>query len=78
MISRIELLQVITDYRNECEEQNQKPQGNVLAKRIGVAPQTIYNILSGYYAPNKPYTDTPSHRRRIDNADFEVIRGLFD
>lgn len=77
MITRIELLETIANYEAECNRRRRKMSKCGIARRLGIAPQTINNVCSGYYNIGRPYTPTPSASRCIDNSDFDLIQGLF-
>ena len=78
MITTDEMQIIISDYLDDCFLANRTPTKHSFSKYIHVAPATIRNVCNGFYATGKPYTNKPNARRIIDNADFDLIRNLFE
>lgn len=78
MIEHGELIARVDGYRQRCQQEHRKPSKNGLALVLEVATGTIQNVVRGEYRNGSPYTEKPHPRRRIDNADFDRIRALFD
>lgn len=78
MIEHGVLIERLTEYRQRCTEQKRKPSMNGLADALEVATGTVQHVIKGEYRNGYPYTENPHPQRRIDNADFDHIRALFD
>lgn len=62
------------DYMNHCHN---KPTRKGLADWLQISSVTITNVIHGYYHGGTLYTLHPHISRKIDNADFELIRNIF-
>lgn len=77
MIDSAKLRELVSEYALSCIVRNRRPSFHGLAEELDISYNTARNAFRGEYCSGKPYTDTPSPRRRIDNRDFEIIRRLF-
>ena len=77
MIDTTTLQIKIDGYRDRCQKSHRKPTFNGVGQALGVSNKTVANVVHGHFN-GKEYTDTPHATRCIDNADFEVVKGLFD
>lgn len=64
-------------YFDNCQNLSIKPTFEGVGRLLGTSGKTISNVVHGHFN-GKEYTDTPHATRCIDNADFEVVKGLFD
>lgn len=78
MINTTILQNGVQIYRERCRLTNKRPTYSGLALMIGTSSQTISNVVHGNYNGGHEYTDTPHATRCIDNADFELVKGLFE
>lgn len=76
-INSTELEKVVVEYQQYCKRKQRKPSYHGLGKRLEISPHTVRNVCLGGYN-GIPYAKEPLTSRRIDNADFETIRNVFD
>jgi len=78
MIGTQELQRQVLGYCKRCFTNHKEPTYNGLGTALNISGGTIKHIVTGYYKGSQAYTDTPHITRCIDNADFALIRALFD
>lgn len=78
MINSTELQNKVVCYQKKCNDRQKSPTYLGLSTVLGVAPQTIANVVHGQYNNGHFYTERPHTTRCIDNDDFEVIRSVFN
>lgn len=71
------LMTLLDKYRDECQEHNVKPTYYGVASHLDMSVSTVWHVVKGMYAADKPYTDTPHVNRCINNQDFRIIRSMF-
>lgn len=68
------LAELIDDYMYECEGRATK---RGLAQKLCISTGTVYNVLKGTYN-GYAYGKVPHCNRAIDNADFCLVRSVFN
>jgi len=64
-------------YACQCEKDHVQPSVKGLAECLEVSPCTLFNVIRGTYNNGVEYSNKPSHNRKINNKDFELVRELF-
>lgn len=77
MIDSNSLQNIILEYVEDCKVHSRSPSRKGLAERLKCSTGTVCNVIHGYFAHGKPYTDKPHIRRMICNDDFPEIRAIF-
>ncbi len=77
MIDSRELEKRVSRYRQNCRDRHKEPSYIGLGFARGCSGMTISNVVNGTFNGHL-YTERPHSKRIINNADFELIRQLFD
>ena len=78
MIGTVELQNKVSKYGKRCLESQKQPTYAGLGAVLQISGLTIKHIVTGYYKGGLEYTEKPHITRCVDNADFDLIRALFD
>lgn len=78
MIGTTELQKRVNKYSKRCSDNQEQPTYTGLGETLGISVRTIRRIYKGFYDDKHAYTSKPHITRCVANADFELIRALFD
>lgn len=78
MINTTKLIQTVQNYRELCKTTHKRPTYYGISHALGVSPQTVSNVVHGTFNGGHEYSCNPAPTRCIDNADFEILTGLFE
>lgn len=68
---------ICTDFAHDCRVRGREPTKTALARALAVSRSTVHRVVCGCYDSGREYSKKEHYNRRICNADFDTVRGVW-